>query len=577
MINNNMTIKIGGEAGQGVESSGSGFAKALSRGGLHLFALQDYMSRIRGGHNYFQIRVSEDPIYSHNEEVHLLLALNLETVKLGKSEIMPGGGIIYDEKLKVDVEDLETLKIKPFPVPLVNIAKEAGNKIMTNTALLGAAAGVTGYDFDKIASVIQDNFGKKGQDVVDANLDVARKAYDYAHEKYAADFEYKLTSVEAPPRMVLNGNQAIAMGALMGGCRFMSAYPMTPATSIFEWMNAHAAEYGIVTKHAEDEIAAINMAIGANHAGVRGMTATSGGGFSLMVEALGMAGITETPLVVVEVQRVGPSTGMPTRTEQADLLFIMYASQGEFPRIVLAPGTIEQCFLAGWQAFNLAEKYQCPVIILSDTFLANSLRTVDRSDLHFEDIVIDRGELLTDQELDKLSDKYKRYLVTDSGISPRALPGHPNSVHIASSDEHTEDGHIEDEDPENRIMMVEKRFRKMDQAVKEMKEPTLYGPPKADITFVGWGSTYGPIRETVDQMNQNGKKANFIHFTDLWPLPAEKFTSLLESAKHLVGVENNATGQFSLFLRTYTGILVDQQILRFDGQALSPEYILAKL
>ena len=572
-----MTIKIGGEAGQGVESSGAGFAKALARGGLHLFGLQDYMSRIRGGHNFFQIKVSDKPLHSHTDEIHLLLALHLETIDRHKHEIVEGGGIIYDEGLKVNVEELKKKKIKPLPVPLVKIAKEAGNKIMANTAALGATAGVTEYDFEQIANVIRDNFAKKGKPVVDANLEVARKAYNFTHERYAADFKYKLTPIEAPVRMVINGNHALSIGAVMGACRFMSAYPMTPATSIFEWMSTHAAQYGIVTKHAEDEIAAICMAIGANHAGVRGMTATSGGGFSLMVESLGLAGMTETPLVIAEVQRVGPSTGMPTRTEQGDLFFMLHASQGEFPRIVLAPGTVEECFYAGWRAFNLAEKYQCPVIILSDTFLANSLRTIERSEFHFEDVVIDRGELLTEDMLDKLTNGYKRYSISESGISPRAMPGHPNAVFIASSDEHTEDGHIEDEDPENRILMVEKRLRKMDKAVKEMRAPTLYGPKKADITFVGWGSTYGPVREVVDQLKERGEKANFLHFTDIWPFPEEKVQPFLTSAKRLVDVESNATGQFAKFLRTYTGKVVDQQILRFDGQPLSPDYILERL
>jgi 2-oxoglutarate ferredoxin oxidoreductase subunit alpha len=256
-----------------------------------------------------------------------------------------------------------------------------------------------------------------------------------------------------------------AWGAILGGCRFISAYPMTPTSPILEWMATNASRYGLVTKHSEDEISALGMAIGASHVGVRAMTATSGGGFSLMVEGLGLAGMTETPVVIVEGQRPGPSTGMPTRTEQGDLLFVLHASQGEFPRIVLAPGTVEECFHAGWRAFNLAEKYQCPVIILIDNFLANSVRTIERRDFHFEAVEVDRGELLTDEELDKLTEDYKRYAITETGISPRALPGHPKAVFVACSDEHTEDGHFEDEDPENRIRMVQKRLRKLDVAV----------------------------------------------------------------------------------------------------------------
>jgi len=577
MPTNHMTFKVGGEAGQGVESIGAALAKVLARGGLHIFGMQDYMSRIRGGHNFYQVRVGSGPLYSHTAEVHLLLAFLSETIERHKDEIVAGGGIICDEGLTVDREDLARRAIELFPVPLSTIAEEAGDKIMTNTAALGAAAGVTEYGFEHIASVIRDNFARKGQPVVDANLETARRAYDFAREHYAARYDYKLQPVEAPPRMVANGNEALCLGALLGGCRFVSAYPMTPASSIIEWMSAHATPYGLVTKHTEDEIAAICMAIGANHAGVRAMSATSGGGFSLMVEALGLAGMTETPLVIVEAQRPGPSTGMPTRTEQGDLLFILHASQGDFPRIVLAPGTVEECFYAGWRAFNLAEKYQCPVIILTDNFLANSVRTVERADLRFEAVEIDRGKLLTEEALDQLAGGYKRYAITATGISPRARPGHPKAVFVACSDEHTEDGHFEDEDPQNRVRMVQKRLRKMEVALEEMRPPALYGPEQADVTFVGWGSSYGPIREAVDRLNEGGGRANFLHFTDIWPFSEERVRPLLDAVSRLVAVENNATGQFAHFLRACTGKQVDAQILRYDGRPLAPEYILDRL
>jgi 2-oxoglutarate ferredoxin oxidoreductase subunit alpha len=577
METNNMTFKIGGEAGQGLESSGAGFAKVLARGGLQVFGLQDYMSRIRGGHNFYQVRVSESPLYCHTDDVHLLMALVPETIERHKDEVVTGGGIIYDESFQLDKEDLEKRGIKLFPLPLFKIAKEGGSEVMANTAALSAAIGVAEYDFEYMASVIRDNFAKKGPAMVDANLAIARKAYGFAREHYAAEFAYKLKPLEAPARMVLSGNQAFCLGALLGGCRFVAGYPMTPTTPLLEWMATHATRYGLVMKHAEDEIAAICMAIGANHVGVRGMVATSGGGFSLMVEALGLAGMTETPVVIVIGQRPGPSTGMPTRTEQGDLLFALHASQGDFPRIVLAPGTIEECFSAGWRAFNLAEKYQCPVIILTDTFLANSVRAIRRADFHFAAVEIERGELLTEEDLDRLSDSYKRYAVTETGISPRALPGHPKAIFVTCSDEHTEDGHFEDEDPENRVRMVQKRLRKINVAVKEMRPPTLYGPPQADTTLIGWGSSYGPMREVVDRLNAQGRKVNFLHFTDIWPCSEDEVRPLLESAKHLVAVESNATGQFARLLRASTGIQVDDQILRFDGRPFSPEYILARL
>lgn len=571
-----LSFKIGGEAGQGVESSGAGFAKALARGGLHVFAHQVYMSRIRGGHNFFQIRVSDRPLYAQADRIELLLALTSEAVTQHWKELVPGGGIIYDEGLKLpcDVGELTERGIKPLPLPLARIAmEEGGSRVMTNTAALGAAAGVTGFPVEHLESVIRDNFQVKGTPVVEANLAVVRAAYEYTGQRYAADFEYKLQALAAPPpRMVLHGNAAFALGAVAAGCRFISAYPMTPATSILEWFSAHAYQYGLIAKQTEDEIAAITMAIGASHMGLRAMCTTSGGGFSLMAEALGLAGMTETPLVVVEAQRPGPSTGLPTKTEQGDLEFVLHASQGEFPRIVLAPGTVEQAFEAGAVAFNLAERYQCPVIVLSDHFLATSLRTVAPEEFDLSKVRIDRGELLPPEELEGMED-YKRYRFTESGISPRALPGHPNAVYVAPGNEHTEEGRIT-EDPELRHKMMDKRMSKLKRAKYDLWEPELYGPKEAELTFVGWGSTYGPLREAVDRLNAHRRRANMIHFRAIWPLPpgAEE---LLSRAKRLIAVEGNHSGQLARLIRRETGIQVAGLILKYDGLPLSPGYILA--
>jgi 2-oxoglutarate ferredoxin oxidoreductase subunit alpha len=574
MRKNDMTFRIEGEAGQGVESGGAGFAKSMARSGLHVFGMQDYMSRIRGGHNYYQVRVAETPLHSHTAKVDVLMALLPGSIERHKESIVPGGAVIYDQDFEVDEEDLKSRKISAFPVPLFDIAKEADGKIMANTACFGAAAGVTGFPFEVMASVIRDNFAKKGDKVIQSNLQTAEKAYQYTQRRYSSSFDYRLEPVDAPPRMVINGNQAFSLGALLGGCRFISAYPMTPSTGIIEWMAGHSHRYDVVAKHTEDELAAILMAIGANFAGVRGMAATSGGGFSLMVEALGLAGMTETPVVILEAQRPGPSTGMPTRTEQGDLLFILHASQGEFPRVVLAPGTIEECFHFGWRAFNLADKYQCPVIVISDNFMANSVRSIEKSDFHFEEVAVDRGDLLTKEDLDQLQGDYHRYAFTETGISPRALPGHPNAVFQACSDEHDESGHFADEDAENRVKMVKKRLRKLDAAREEMRGPSLYGPDQAEVTLVGWGSTYGALRETVDRLDG---KANLLHFTDLWPLPVDRVRPYLEKASWLVSVENNATGQFARLLQAYAGVETNQQISAFDGRPFSPEYILDRL
>jgi len=385
--------------------------------------------------------------------------------------------------------------------------------------------------------------------------------------------------------MVVNGTQAFSLGALAGGCRFVSGYPMTPGSPVLHWMAAHASRYGVVTKHTEDEIAAINMAIGAAHMGARALVPTSGGGFALMVEALGLAGMTETPLVVYNAQRPGPSTGLPTRQEQADLLFMLYASQGEFPRFLLAPGTHEECFTAGWRAFNLAEKYQTPALVLSDHYLAVAVRTLELDAFDFGAVEIERGALLSAAELDALEAEYLRYRLTDpatglgtsSGVSPRALPGHPKAVYVAAGNEHDERG-ATTEEPGMRAAQVEKRQRKLNGMAEEIAAPVRYGPEGAEITFVGWGSTYGPLREAVDRMNvEQANRANLLHFVDLWPFPAEATRLALEPARRLVAVEGNATGQLATLIRANTGRAMDDTIFRYDGRAFTPEYILARV
>ncbi len=569
-----LSLTIGGDAGQGVESSGSGFSLALARGGLHIFSVVDYRSRIRGGHNFYQIRVADRPIYSHRDPVHLLLALTQETVEKHIHNLAPGAGVVYDDGFRVDEEQVRQRGALPMPVPLTKIAEECGNRVMMNTAAIGAGAGVLGYPFAFLEGVIREKFGRKGAKVVEGNLKAALQAYDYARQRYGDQFRYPLRPVEGQPkRLVLSGNEAFAMGAAAGGCRFMSAYPMTPATTIFEWMTHRAAELGIVTKHAEDEIAAVCMAIGAGYAGARAMTATSGGGFDLMVEALGMAGMCEIPVVVAEVQRGGPSTGLPTRTEQSDLLYVLNASHGEYPRLVMAPGTIEQYFECGWRAFNLAEKYQTPVIVMADLFLASSLRTVEWDALRREDVVIDRGALLSKEELDRL-DHYQRYAFTENGISPRAIPGHPNAVYAISTDEHDEIGHITEEIP-NRIRMMTKRMTKLQTAVADMRPPSWYGPEGADATLLCWGSTYGPCREAVELGREEGLRLNLLHFVDLWPLPVEAVQRELAKARYTVCVEQNYTGQFARFLRMTTGHEVTGWVRKFDGRPLAPHEILA--
>lgn len=576
MIKNDITIRIGGEAGMGLESSGAGFAKALVRGGLHVFGVPDFYSRIRGGHNFFTLRAARDPLFSIADPVHILLALDLESVCRHIADLVPGGAVIYDSKDSLP-EALRREDVLIIPVPLTQLAREIGGlELMRNTLALGIAAGLLEFDLSYVESIVRDNFAKKGEDVVTNNLNVIRKGAEIA-EAYKADFAFRLHAIpNAPQRILLNGTQAFSMGALAGGCRFVSGYPMTPGSPVLVWFAQNGAKYGAVAKHVEDEISAINMAIGAAIMGARALVPTSGGGYALMVEGTGFAGISETPVVIYNAQRPGPATGLPTRTEQADLLFMLHASQDEFPRMILAPGTLEEAFHLGWHAFNVAERYQTPIMVLSDQFLADAFRSLEADALDFDAVEIDRGALLTDADLDTLIERYKRYRITESGVSPRALPGHPNAVWVTESNEHDEVPRIE-EDAQNRIEQQSKRMRKAIAMTEDVPPPTWYGPEGAALTLVCWGSTYGPAREAVDRLNaQVAGAANLLHFSGLEPFPPTAEAELRKAHKTVV-VEGNYTGQLETLIRARIGFSVDGHIRRFDGRPFKPEFILARL
>jgi len=581
-----LSITVGGDAGQGVESSGALFTQALARGGWHVFGVPDYRSRIRGGHNFFQIRAARRPSLSHSDPVHLLLAYTRETIDVHKPNLAQGAAIIYDDGFRVDAAALEAEGFVPIPAPLTKIAEEHGSKLMINTGAVAAACGVLGFPLEPLVRLLHDTYGHKGKKIVEGNASVARAAYAWAVERYPGRLAYRLaepgevgekTQPSQPGRelMVLTGNEAFCLGAVVGGCTFVSAYPMTPATPILEWFAARERELSVVAKHAEDEIAAVCMAIGAGFVGARAMVPTSGGGFSLMAEALGMAGMCEVPVVIVNVQRGGPSTGLPTRTEQGDLLFVLHASQGEFPRIVLAPGTHEQYFEAGWRAFNLAEKYQCPVIVLSDQFLAAARKSLPLDALTLDGVSIDRGALLSATELDRLDGPYRRYAMTETGVSPRALPGHPKAVFTVTTDEHGEDGHITEE-IDLRVAMMDKRMRKLEAALADMRGPDLYGPEDADVTLICWGSTVGPAREALPLLAGQGVTANVLHFTDIWPFPVHKAEMALQGVRRAIAVEQNHTAQFARLLRMMTGFQVNGSVRKYDGRPFSPQQIAAR-
>ncbi|MCR4426386.1 MAG: 2-oxoacid:acceptor oxidoreductase subunit alpha [Firmicutes bacterium] len=571
-----VSIEVGGDAGQGVESAGTGLSLALARGGLHVFGMADYRSRIRGGRNFYQVRASDRPVRCHSDPVHLVAAFTQDAAHAHVENIAPGGGVVYDEQLPVDETALIRKGIRPMPMPLNRVAEEAGSKATLNVAAVGAALGVVGYPLHHFERVIFEKFGRRGEHVVDINLKAARASHDHASSKYGPDFPFRLHEITgAASRMLINGNQALALGAVAGGCRFISAYPMTPATTILEWTAARAGELGIVTVHAEDEIAAVCMAAGASFAGARAMTATSGGGFCLMTEAIGMAAMTEVPIVVVDVQRGGPSTGLPTRTEQADLLLAIHPSHGDFPHIVLAPGTVEECFEAGWRSFNLAEEYQCPVVVLSDAYLGGSLRTVGPAAFDWDSVVRDRGSFLPPEILDSRED-YQRFAWEDSGVSPRAAIGHPRTVHAPSTDEHDEAGHIT-EDVGVRRRMMEKRMRKMDTALRDMRGPTLYGPADAELTLVCWGSVAGPACEAAVTLSARGTPTNVLHFSDVWPLSPDLPDEVTGSDARFVAVEQNYSGQFAGVFEGTTGLELDGAVLKYDGRQVSPRDIVEEL
>jgi 2-oxoglutarate ferredoxin oxidoreductase subunit alpha len=569
---NDVTVLIGGAAGQGVESGGAGLALAAARSGLHVFAHSDVRSRIRGGDNFNQVRLTHRRVYSHSLRADLLVALTSESVTAHASELAEGAGVILPEGIELGHLGTTRPDLVPMRLPLMKIAKDEGSRLMLNTGALAAAAAVVGVPLDAILGVIARNFSRKGRETAESNVRVAEAAYAMARREYASTFHRRINPPVVPEQLLLmNGNQAFALGALAGGCRFISAYPMTPATTIVEWLAALPSEYGVVCKHTEDEIAAVCMAIGASFAGARGMTATSGGGFCLMVEAMGLAGMTEVPVVIVNAQRGGPSTGLPTRTEQSDLLFAIHAGQGEFPRIVLAPATVEECFEAGWRAFNLAEQYQCPVVVMTDTFLASSLTTVENSAIDFRDVTICRGQTLDGDDPDQFDGPYERFKITDSGVSPRAFPGDPSRVFRASSDEHDEFGHITEE-AGNRVRMMQKRMRKLETARAEMRAPKLIGQADADVTLVCWGSVVGPCREAAALLNAGGTSASVLAFGDLWPLPVEAVSDALVGARHAVIVEQNYTAQLAKLLRMEAGVAIPT-INKYDGRPFSPEEI----
>jgi 2-oxoglutarate ferredoxin oxidoreductase subunit alpha len=564
-----ITFNIGGEAGQGIDTIGDLLTQVFVEAGFYTFTIKDFESRIRGGYNFTQVRVSDQPVHAPVDYIDVIVALSRDAVIGQRDKLVEEGVIIFDDTIEFD--DLEACH---FRAPLEKTAKDVGGNIrMMNAAALGAILAVIKFPFKLAEEVLNNIFGRKGEKVVAGNVAVARALYDLTMDTFTGTCRYNLDTLERGPskdRLLLTGNRALAIGAIAANLKWISSYPMSPSTSLFMDVVTYSRDLKIGALQTEDEIASLCMAIGASYSGARSMVTTSGGGFALMAEAVGLAAMAETPIVIYNAQRPGPSTGLPTRTEQADLFFMAFASQGEFPRILLAPKDPIEAFDVATRAFNLADKFQIPVMILGDQYFADSTINVPR--INVSDVKVDRGKLAKGGP----DPDYKRYLLTPDGISPRAFPGDEGKIIVSSGNVHLEDGHIT-EDAENRNKMVAKFMNKIPAIMDSLNPPELYGDEDADYTILTWGSTWGAANEAMYMMKDAGVSINHLHFCDIYPLRTDKLRKVLNKSKQVITVEQNVTSQFAQLVKMATGITVDHHVNKYDGRPMTARWIVEEL
>ncbi|MCY9003350.1 2-oxoacid:acceptor oxidoreductase subunit alpha [Peribacillus frigoritolerans] len=570
---NQLSWKVGGQQGEGIESTGEIFCIALNRLGYYLYGYRHFSSRIKGGHTNNKIRVSTTETRAISDDLNILVAFDQETIDVNYKELHEGGIIIADAKFKpVCPEDT---KAELYIVPFTEIAAELGTSLMKNMVAIGATCAVLGMEISVFNDVVDEIFGRKGEEIVKKNMDAITAGYKAMEvllgEKLGA---MELEKADGQKRMFMIGNDAIALGAVAGGCRFMAAYPITPASEIMEYLIKKLPQFGGTVIQTEDEIAAATMAIGANYGGVRAITASAGPGLSLKMEAIGLAGITETPIVIVDTQRGGPSTGLPTKQEQSDLMAMIYGTHGEIPKIVMAPSTVEEAFYDTAEAFNLAEEYQCPVIVLSDLQLSLGKQTVQPLD--YGKVEIRRGKLV-DFEIEEPENKsyFKRYEVTEDGVSPRVVPGMKNGIHHVTGVEHDETGRPS-ETALNRKLQMDKRMRKLNNLTNTFQTPVYKNTPheEADLLILGFNSTRGTIDEAIGRLETDGMKVNHAQIRLIHPFPADEVLSLVQSAKKVVVIENNATGQLANIIKMNVGhVNKIKSILKYDGNPFLPHEI----
>jgi 2-oxoglutarate ferredoxin oxidoreductase subunit alpha len=563
-----INFNVGGAAGQGIDTIGDLLTWIFVKSGYWTFTVKHFESRIRGGYNFNDIRVSDSPIHAPIDDIDLIIAMTEDAITQPRNRLADGGVILFDKRF--EFSELEECH---YPAPLQEIAKEVGGHTrMTNAAALGAVLSILHFPFDLAKNALTSAFERKGDSVVDANVNVAKAMYDLTNEEFRGTCRQNLSGIKNGPcqdSLLINGNKALALGAMAANIKWISAYPMSPSTGAFEAIIAESRKLNIGTLQAEDELSAILMAIGASYGGTRSLVTTSGGGFSLMVEALGLAGITETPVVIYNAERPGPATGLPTRTEQGDLLFMAHASQGEFPRVLLAPKDPVEGFEVAWRAFNLADQFQIPVMILGDQYYADS--TMNIPQLNLSNVEINRGLLSSEGATD-----YKRYELTEDGISPRAFPGDKGKTVVQTGNVHREDGHIT-EDQDIRNAMVEKLMKKIPNIKRTLNDPKLYGDLDAKITLLTWGTTWGAANEAMEILSAGGISINQLHFCDVYPLRTEFLSKVWNQAEKVIAVEQNFTSQFAKLVRMESGLTVNAHVNKYDGRPMSARWIIKHL
>ncbi|MHA1912715.1 MAG: 2-oxoacid:acceptor oxidoreductase subunit alpha [Candidatus Kariarchaeaceae archaeon] len=569
---NEVIVRIAAAAGDGVASMGELFAKMCTRNGLYVHGLNYYQSIIRGGVTAWNVRIANKPVYTQGDKIDILIALRTEAIEAFAHEVKEGGLILINENVKMDKEIVEVITL-----PLIKNVKEIAPrlKVLQNTIVLGTLIKIMGFKLEKLEEMLTEIFGSKGERVVEMNHNAARRGYELGEELRPVEHSLKFNETK---RILISGNQATAVGAIAGGLQYHAQYPMTPTTGILHFLAAHAVKYNMVVKQMEDEIGVVNSVIGAAYGGARAMCATAGGGFALMTEGLGLAAMLELPITVITGMRGGPSTGLPTLTEQGDLNQVYGASQGDYPRVIIAFSDIVDSYETVIEGLNLAEKYQLVILLITDTYLAEHHETLEEGEMNLE------VENYSREKPKMENGEYKRYKVTESGVSPRSIPGEEGFEHVAGSDEHDEWGHLISDRraglPESlkiRNEQVEKRARKAINASKEFKPVETYGTEDGEITIVGWGSTKKHIQEAIDQLAGKGIKANSLHIRYIQPFQKEEVSKLLNQAKKTLIVEQNYSGQMKRHILAETGIEINYELLKYDGSYLKTKEIVEKV